>query len=69
MLITYILQKLDNLKEEIEYLSHQHEKTADRMFRHYTDLRTETREEIRELKKRLKLLEQSQSEKEDKTNK
>ncbi len=51
MLITYFLQKLENQRESIKRLDYC-----------YLDLKRETRNEIRELKKRLQLLEQSQSE-------
>lgn len=54
---TYILQRLDALRNEIE-----------RLERFYFDLRSENRNEIKELKNRIRLLEQSHSGDRDKGN-
>ena len=50
MPMSYILQRLDALRNEIE-----------RLERFYFDLRSENRNEIKELKNRIRLLEQSHS--------
>lgn len=57
MPMSYILQQLDTLKNEINHLK-----------RFYFDLKSESRNEIKELKNRIQLLEQSHSVDEDKGN-
>ena len=57
MPISYILQKLDELKKSIDNLAWCH-----------NDFQRETRDNIKELKKRMRLLEQSHSENELKGN-
>lgn len=57
MPMSYILQQLDALKNEIN-----------RLGRFFFDLRSENRNEIKKLKNRIQLLEQSHSVNEDKGN-